>query len=112
MTWNVALGKDIPNAANLPAQAGVPYLFTTLASGATASFGGRTVTAGNGQTLTVVFDPSDPSLYVQSNSGANFKAGASLQGNLKYKPSQSLAGVPAVFGNLLTNGVNPNQVGD
>lgn len=110
-TWSIALGKDLPGGSQMPLSASVPYLFSTFASGATASFGTQTVTAGNRRTLTAVLDPSDPSLYVQSDASSNFRVGTSLQGDLKFTPNQRINGNPPVFGNLFSAGTNPFRSG-
>lgn len=113
-TWNIALGKNVPGSSRFPVEAAVPYLFTTANAGASASFGTRSVTAGPGQTLTVLLDPSDPSLYVQGD-GTDFQVGASAQGAIPFVPSQDLYQIlkttPVVFGNLFTTGTNPFRSG-
>ena len=103
-SWGLALGRDVPNAANLPVDPAVPYFYFTVNTGFSAGFGTASVSAGGGQSLTVLFDPGDPSLYVQTTLPANFGVGVSAKGYIPFNPTQPLPGNPLLTGNLIASG--------
>jgi hypothetical protein len=103
LSWGLALGSNIPGASSMPINPAVPYLYFTSTTGFSASFGQLSVAPYSGVSMTVVFDPSDPSLYVSCNNpGVPFQIGVSKNGYIPFTPTQALPGNPALYGNLIS----------
>ncbi|VTR95217.1 calcium-binding protein : VCBS repeat-containing protein OS=Synechococcus sp. PCC 7502 GN=Syn7502_00897 PE=4 SV=1: HemolysinCabind: HemolysinCabind: HemolysinCabind [Gemmata massiliana] len=99
VNWSLALGRDIPGASSMPINPAVPYLYAVVADGYAASFAGRSASRGG---LTVVFDPSDPSLFVRSDLLLN--AAISAKGYVPFRARQVVPGDQGFYGNLATYG--------
>src|SRR5207248_1027328 len=98
--WGLRLGRDL-GFLNAPLNDAVPYLFFNVGS-YSLTLGGNSVPVVSGQPLTVVFDPSDPFLFVNLAQpvpgfplGVAF--GASLKGQIPFTPAQTVPGVTADF---------------
>jgi len=96
VSWGTALGSDLADL-NLPVDSGVPYLYASVSSGFSASFGGAAVST-KGETLAFVFDPADPSVAVRIG---NFAVGGSIKGYIPFTPwAQPTAVNEHIIGNL------------
>jgi Ca2+-binding RTX toxin-like protein len=98
--WGVALGNQLGHL-EAPLNPAVPYIFFTVTTDFSASFGDLSVSASLGTpNLTVVFDPSDFFLYAKSNLPVPFEVGYSDKGYIPFVPDVSLQGNPQIYGNL------------
>src|SRR5262249_47522149 len=105
--FGVAMGSNLGNLG-APLNNALPYIyFTTTTS--QAQFGDISSQVGNGNPLTIAFDPEDPFLYAHVN---EFAVGVSLKGYIPFTPTHSLPGLDTnpIYGNLY--GAGPIALGD
>ncbi len=108
ISWGIQLGSGLSNTG-LPLNNGVPYLYASLNSGASFTFGnGASVSTSGGKSMSIAIDPSDPSVMMAYN---GFAIGASLQGRIPFTPvSQPTANTNPLYGNIY--GTGTIQLGD
>jgi hypothetical protein len=88
------LGSNIKNV-DAPIKDDRKYLYFTFSAGFTASVGQMTVTAGNGESVTMTLDPSDPSFFLKAALGGlmgpvdDASIGFSIGGHLPFTPSNT-----------------------
>jgi hypothetical protein len=94
---NIQLGSDLAGTG-LPVNPGLPYI-TVQTGDYNARFGQRTAAAGDDDPATVILDPADPALYVQTN---EFTIAGSLKGQIPHHPDQDLPGLAnsPIYGHL------------
>src|SRR5262249_33904359 len=97
------------SSTGLPLASGVPYLYASLNSGASFTFGnGASVSTSGGKSMSIAIDPTDPSVMMAYN---GFAIGASLQGRIPFTPvSQPTAMTTPLYGNIF--GTGTVQIGD
>ena len=93
-----AVGYDLgPNITNVdaPIEADRKYLYFTFSAGFSASVGSMTVSGGDGQSVTMTLDPSDPSFFLRASLGGfmgpveDASLGFSLGGHLPFTPKNT-----------------------
>jgi hypothetical protein len=88
------LGSNIKNV-DAPIKDDRKYLHFTFSAGFTATVGQMTVTAGNGESVTMTLDPSDPSFFLKAALGGlmgpvdDASIGFSIGGHLPFTPSNT-----------------------
>jgi hypothetical protein len=105
ITWGLRLGRDL-GFLQAPLNNAVPYIFFTVSS-YSLNIGGNSVV--DGHPLTVVYDPSDPFIFVglaQPVPGfpLGVAFGASMKGRIPFTPAQTIANAPAIFGHAFGRG--------
>lgn len=87
--WGVALGSELGNV-RVPLANAVPYLYFTIDTGYSISFGAASGSTSPSVDLTVAFDPADPALFARFGfSGPvtfGFGVGNSRNGYIPFEP--------------------------
>jgi hypothetical protein len=106
VSWGLKLGSDL-DSLDLPVDAGVPYLYATVNTGFTATFGSARVST-SGDKLSFAFDPADPSVAARVG---EFAVGGSIKGYIPFTPVAQPSGASdPIFGNLY--GAGAIQLGE
>ena len=85
------LGKHLTNV-NAPVKDERKYLYFTFSAGFEAQVGNMTFSGGNGQSVTMTLDPSDPSFFLRASLGGlmgpidDASVGFSIGGHLPFTP--------------------------
>ncbi len=107
VSFGLGLGEAL-GFLDAPLNNAVPYLWCQLsdAIGAQMTVGGLNLSVSTGETFTVVFDPTDPFIYISGTGEKTFAFGYSLHGLIPFTPSvtPSHAANVNVSGNLLLGG--------
>jgi Ca2+-binding RTX toxin-like protein len=111
--WGLRLGHDL-HSLLAPLNDAVPYIFFNVSKNFTLQFGGLpAIPILDGNLLTVVFDPSDPFLYIhvtnpiaiQPLPSGTVELAASIKGQIPFTPEHPVSGVnEQIFGHAYAKG--------